>query len=150
MGMLSKKEWLEEKIMCDEWGRPPSLADVPLTIMTRKEALIKQGGNTKSISKLSHEPGKNWDYSDAGVAILSLLFFNIAKINIDEYLSEKILKPIGIENASWDLHGGGQYLGPYTSSHIGLHISSRDLSRFGFLLLNQGKWKHQQLIPSIH
>ena len=102
----------------------------------------------KSISKLSHEPGKNWDYSDAGVAILSLLFFNIAKINIDEYLSEKILKPIGIENASWDLHGGGQYLGPYTSSHIGLHISSRDLSRFGFLLLNQGKWKHQQLIPS--
>ena len=30
--------------MCDEWGRPPSLADVPLTIMTRKEALIKQGG----------------------------------------------------------------------------------------------------------
>ena len=48
--MLSKKEWLNEKIMCDEWGRPPSLADVPLTIMTRKEALIKQGGNTKSIS----------------------------------------------------------------------------------------------------
>ena len=30
----------------------------------------------KSISKLSYEPGKNWDYSDAGVAILSLLFFN--------------------------------------------------------------------------
>ena len=24
--------------MCDEWGRPPSLSDVPLTIMTRKDA----------------------------------------------------------------------------------------------------------------
>ncbi len=44
---MSKKEWLEQKVMCDEWGRPPSLADVPLTIMTRKEALIKQGGNEK-------------------------------------------------------------------------------------------------------
>ena len=55
MGMLSKKEWLEEKIMCDEWGRPPSLADVPLTIMTRKEALLKQGGDTKSINELWEE-----------------------------------------------------------------------------------------------
>ena len=52
---MSKKEWLEEQIMCDEWGRPPSLADVPLTIMTRKEALIKQGGDEKSIDKLYKE-----------------------------------------------------------------------------------------------
>ena len=49
---LTKKKWLEQKVMCDEWGRPPSLADVPLTIMTRKEALLKQGGNDKSINEL--------------------------------------------------------------------------------------------------
>tara|TARA_R100000152_G_C6717383_1_gene143928 strand:- start:286 stop:468 length:183 start_codon:yes stop_codon:yes gene_type:complete len=52
---VTKKEWLEQKIMCDEWGRPPSLADVPLTIMTRKDALIKQGGDLKSIDKLYKE-----------------------------------------------------------------------------------------------
>ena len=52
---MSKKEWLEQKVMCDEWGRPPSLADVPLTIMTRKEALLKQGGDEKSINKLWKE-----------------------------------------------------------------------------------------------
>ena len=52
---LTKKKWLEQKVMCDEWGRPPSLADVPMTIMTRKEALIKQGGNDKSIDKLYKE-----------------------------------------------------------------------------------------------
>ena len=52
---MKKQEWLEQQIMCDEWGRPPSLADVPLTIMTRKEALIKQGGDTKSINKLYKE-----------------------------------------------------------------------------------------------
>ena len=52
---MTKKEWLNEKIMVDEWGRPPSLADVPLTIMTRKDALIKQGGNDKSIDKLYKE-----------------------------------------------------------------------------------------------
>ena len=52
---MTKKEWLSQKVMCDEWGRPPSLADVPLTIMTRKEALLKQGGDKKSIDKLYKE-----------------------------------------------------------------------------------------------
>ena len=52
---MTKKEWLEETIMCDEWGRPPSLADVPLTLMKRKDALIKQGGDEKSIDKLYKE-----------------------------------------------------------------------------------------------
>ena len=52
---MTKKEWLEEQIMCDEWGRPPSLADVPLTIMTRKEALLKQSSDEKSINELYKE-----------------------------------------------------------------------------------------------
>jgi len=52
---MNKKEWLEEKVMCDLYGRPLNLSDVPMTIMTRKEALIKQGGDTKSINKLYKE-----------------------------------------------------------------------------------------------
>ena len=52
---MSKKEWLEQQIMCDEWGRPPSLADVPLTIMKRKDAFIKQGEDEISINKLYKE-----------------------------------------------------------------------------------------------
>ena len=52
---MTKQEWLHERIMVDEWGRPPSLADVPLTIMTRKQALIKQGHNDKTINKLYME-----------------------------------------------------------------------------------------------
>ena len=52
---MSKKEWLNEPVMCDGWGRPPSLADVPLTYMTLKKALLKQGGTKKSINKLYKE-----------------------------------------------------------------------------------------------
>ena len=52
---MKKSEWLSERIMVDEWGRPPSFADVPLTIMTRKDALIKQGNNDKTIDKLYKE-----------------------------------------------------------------------------------------------
>ena len=52
---MTKKQWLSEKIMVDKWGRPPSLADVPLTVMTRKQALLKRGGDEKSINKLYKE-----------------------------------------------------------------------------------------------
>ncbi len=52
---MKKSEWLKEQVMCDEWGRPPSLADVPLTVMTREQALLKQGGDSKSINKLYKE-----------------------------------------------------------------------------------------------
>ena len=58
---MTKKQWLEEKIMCDEWGRPPSLADVPLTIMTREEALIKQGGSKKEINELWNEVKESYN-----------------------------------------------------------------------------------------
>ena len=61
---MTKKEWLEEKIMCDEWGRPPSLADVPLTIMKRKDALIKQGGDTKSINELWNSVKENYNVKE--------------------------------------------------------------------------------------
>ena len=49
---MTKKEWLSEKVMVDEWGRPPSLADVPMTIMTREQAIIKQGGSKKDINNM--------------------------------------------------------------------------------------------------
>jgi len=52
---MTKKKWLEQKVMCDIYGRPPNLSDVPMTVMTRKQALLKQGGDEKSINKLYKE-----------------------------------------------------------------------------------------------
>ena len=39
---MTKKEWLQKKVLVDEWGRPPSLADVPMTMMTRERAFEKR------------------------------------------------------------------------------------------------------------
>jgi len=46
---MTKKEWLQEKVFVDEYGRPYNLSDVPMTYMTREEAynkmndLLKEG-----------------------------------------------------------------------------------------------------------
>ena len=52
---LTKKQWLNQTIMCDEWGRPPSLADVPLTYMPRRDALKKRNLTWHAINKIYHE-----------------------------------------------------------------------------------------------
>ena len=52
---MTKKQWLQIRVLVDEWGRPPSLADVPLTYMTVEEAYKKQGCTKKEINQLYKE-----------------------------------------------------------------------------------------------
>ena len=49
---MTKKEWLQERVFVDEFGRPPNLSDVPMTYMRREEAYKKQGGTKKQINEL--------------------------------------------------------------------------------------------------
>jgi len=34
---MNKEQWLNQTVMFDEWGRPPSLVDVPLSYGSRAE-----------------------------------------------------------------------------------------------------------------
>jgi CubicO group peptidase (beta-lactamase class C family) len=102
----------------------------------------------RKTDKLVSEPGKLWNYSDPAMAHLSILFHSIMDREMHVYMQEKVFMEIGIENASWDVLGGGQFIGPHTSAHIGLHISARELARFGYLLMHQGLWNGKEVIPS--
>ena len=52
---MTKKEWLQEIVFVDEYGRPYNLSDVPMTYMTRNEAYKKQRFDDKKINKLYQE-----------------------------------------------------------------------------------------------
>ncbi len=102
----------------------------------------------KKTDALVAEPGKIWDYSDPAMAHLSILFKSIMKQEMHEYMQNNVFNAVGIENASWDVLGGGQFIGPHTSAHIGLHISARELARFGYLLMHKGLWNGKEVVPS--
>lgn len=99
------------------------------------------------VDKLATEPGTCWDYSDPAFAHLSLIFSNVMGQEMSEYLEERVFDPIGIENLSWDVQGGSGAIGPHTNAHTGIHVSARELARFGYLALHRGMWNGQQLIP---
>ena len=52
---MTKKEWLQERVFVDEFGRPPNLSDVPMTYMTREEAFTKRGYSEDEINKIYKE-----------------------------------------------------------------------------------------------
>src|ERR1700674_2504367 len=63
------------------------------------------------------------------------------------WLQHQVFGPIGIEHASWDVQGGSGFLGPHTNPHTGLHLSARELARFGYLALHGGEWRGQVILP---
>ena len=82
------------------------------------------------------------------MAHLALIFAHIMGREMGAYLQDRVFAPIGIEALSWDLQGGSGFIGPHTNAHTGIHISARELARFGYLALHHGVWNGEQLIPA--
>ena len=51
MRQMTKKEWLNESVFRDMYGRPYNSSDVPMTMMSRSEAFQKQGVSRKDITE---------------------------------------------------------------------------------------------------
>ncbi len=49
---MSKKEWFQEKLFVDIYGRDYNLSDVPMTYMTRSEVFKKRGLTRKEINEV--------------------------------------------------------------------------------------------------
>jgi len=101
----------------------------------------------QDVARLVADPGTSWDYSDPAMAHLALAFANITGTQMSAYLEERVLRPIGIETLSWDVQGGSGSVGPHTNAHTGIHVSARELARFGYLMLHKGVWDGQRLVP---
>ena len=58
---MTKKQWLNQTVMCDEWGRPPSLADVPMHYMSREKSFKKKRLNDTDIIELYKQFKETWN-----------------------------------------------------------------------------------------
>jgi CubicO group peptidase (beta-lactamase class C family) len=103
-----------------------------------------------------NEPGTFFKYNDTRVNVLALAALHVVKRPLPEVLKESIMDPIGASNTwHWEgydnawveidgkkmksMTGGGHFGG-------GMFISAWDMARFGYLFLNNGKWRNRQLI----
>lgn len=93
---------------------------------------------------MDHEPGAKWDYNNTGLALLSPVFKQATGKQIDDVLNERVFQPIGMTASDWTWEHREGLAIPYS----GCHTTARSLGRIGLLVLNKGKWKDKQLVPS--
>jgi CubicO group peptidase (beta-lactamase class C family) len=89
-----------------------------------------------------HQPGTVFMYNNMATFMLSATVQQVTGEPIFDYLMPRIFQPLGIRGIDWDLNPQGINLGM-----IGLRLRTEDLAKFGQLLMNDGMWNKQQLIP---
>ena len=66
------------------------------------------------------------------------------EVTVAEYLSEKIWQPLQMnDDAPWHTDSEGQEL-----AFCCLNTNARNYAKLGLLMLNNGSWNDQQLVPS--
>ncbi|MDR2687120.1 MAG: beta-lactamase family protein [Oscillospiraceae bacterium] len=89
-------------------------------------------------------PGEVFSYSSgAGMQALACLVSRAVGRNLFEYAKEKLFAPLGMDSVRWDAAADGNTYGGF-----GLSMTPRDMLRFGYLYLNQGRWEDRQIIPA--
>ncbi|MEO1246229.1 MAG: serine hydrolase [Pseudomonadota bacterium] len=103
-----------------------------------------------------HEPGTVYKYNDIRVNLLALAVLQVWRRPLPQVLKDSLMDPIGASN-TWRWHGyknswvtvDGQRMNSVSGGGHwggGMHLSALDQARFGFLILNKGRWGERQLL----
>lgn len=89
-------------------------------------------------------PGKDFDYIDVNPVLVGATIAQVAGQPEDKYAESRLFRPLGMQHYRWDgADGKGAVSGGW-----GLRLRSVDMARLGLLMLNQGRWNGQQIVPA--
>jgi len=89
-----------------------------------------------------HKPGTHFLYNTGATYMLSAIVQKTTGKKLTEYLKPRLFKPLGIENAVWEISPQGINMGGF-----GLNITTEDIACFGQLYLQKGQWNGKQIVP---
>ena len=92
---------------------------------------------------MATEPGSQWNYCSAFTHILSGIITELTGMSALDYAAEKLFAPLGISDYAWASSPTGVSFG-----FGDLHLTPRDMAKFGYLYLNHGQWDGEQIIPA--
>jgi len=115
----------------------------------------QKGGLDDWKNRTLKEPGTSFEYNDVRVNLLAYSLLNVWRKPLPQVLKDEIMDPIGASD-TWRWYGyenswvdiDGQMMQSVSGgghSGGGLFISTEDHARFGLLMMNNGKWKNENL-----
>lgn len=91
-------------------------------------------------------PGSEFAYSNANSQLFEPIIRRTTGLSAHEYLSQKILTPIGININEVGLWFDASGLHPMT--YCCIDMKPADFARFGLLYARDGKWRDTQIVPA--
>jgi hypothetical protein len=123
----------------------------PVGDVTLEQLLALSGGVTEGderhlvrdavASPLVSEPGTAWTYGNASVELVALALERAVAGGLCRY-AHRVLAPLGITVDHWHLNEQGNVTGRAYA-----FLTARELARIGQLVLHDGRWAGEQVIP---
>lgn len=108
------------------------------------------------LTRARNEPGAVYEYNDTRVNLLALAALQVWRRPLPQVLRDEVMDPIGASRTwrwtgyenSWVLMDGQAVQSVSGGGHWGggMFISARDLARFGYLTLRNGRWRDRQIL----
>lgn len=89
-------------------------------------------------------PATLFEYTDANPVLVGAAIAAAAGQREDSYAEEHLFKPLGMRNYRWT---GADRTGT-VSGGWGLRLRAIDMAKLGVLMLDEGRWQGQQIVPA--
>ncbi|GAA4730918.1 hypothetical protein GCM10023216_23490 [Isoptericola chiayiensis] len=89
-----------------------------------------------------HTPGTRFVYNTGATYLLSAILHRLTGERLLDWLTPRLLAPLGITGATWEQCPRGIDVGGY-----GLTLTTEQLAVLGQLWLQRGRWGSEQLVP---
>jgi CubicO group peptidase (beta-lactamase class C family) len=86
--------------------------------------------------------GETWEYNDGAIQVLDTVLEQATGQSPAEYARERLLDPIGAGNSEMSVDAAGG-----TAMYFDLRTTCQDMARYGHLMLNDGVWDGEQVLP---
>lgn len=99
--------------------------------------LSMSSGLTKKLT-YQHPPGEVWFYNNEAYYLLFEILEKATGLSRTEFTSQFLFEPLGMKNSKY----------PFGNRSVRVSASTRDMGRFGLLMLNQGSWPGKTLLSN--
>ena len=92
---------------------------------------------------LSRDPGTGFQYSNLTSHLVGVVVARACSTSLLALARERLFEPLGIEPGTWTTDWEG-----YSNGHADLHLTARDMAKFGLLYMQGGRSGERQLVPA--
>ena len=131
-----------------EMGSGIRLSDEKAKELLKNPAQVKGQGEIQdylqNCAPIPKAP-RQFKYQESDPAIAMQVLDAVTPDGAEQFIRNELLKPMGITQYHWETAVSG-----LPKSAAGSSLLSRDMLKFGMLILNKGKWRGQQLVPEAY